>query len=38
VGNGPAVVKAFAILVGIDMKTKTTSNTKNINRIGSIRL
>jgi hypothetical protein len=38
VGNGPAAVKAFPILVGMDMKTKTTSKTKLISRTGKITL
>jgi hypothetical protein len=36
VGNGPAAVKAFPILVGININTKTTSKTKVISKIGRI--
>jgi hypothetical protein len=34
VGNGPPVVKAVPILVGIVIKTKMTSKTKNMSRAG----
>jgi len=38
VGNGPAAANALPILVGIAIKTKTTSKTKNINNAGKIKL